>query len=294
MVKTDDEILEAQLCQCFIVTPILVLLFIIGADSYVVVNAGTVGIVRTFGAVKMDELQEGFHLKKPFIDAVYHMDCRIQGVVETSMASSQDLQQVSSEMALQYFVDGEIAPLLYQKVGTRALMKDAVIWPAMQESLKAVTAKWTAEELITQRSLVKAGIKADINSFIAETLQAKEITGGIIIANVAITDFTFSNEFNHAIEMKVKAEQEALQAENEMNTTITRAEAQAEKVMINAGAAAYEIEVEAEARAGAIAVEAEALKDKPELLQLRMIERWDGNLPKYNGAGGGVLLSIDD
>jgi len=281
-----------QLNQSVIGIPLLLFVYFVICRSYVIVNAGNVGIKKTFGAVQMKELPEGLHLIKPFIDDVYHMDCRIQGVDAQTKASSQDLQMVETEMSLQYHVKPSVAPLLYQKVGTRDIMQASIIFPAIKESVKAVTAKWTAEELITQRQEVKVGIKADILHFINHTLSAKHIPDGIQVANVAITDFSFSHEFNHAIEMKVKAEQEALMAENEKNTTITRAEAQSEKVKIAASASAYRVSKVADARANAISVEALALKNKPELLQLRLLERWSGLLPKYNGAGGGILLNI--
>merc|ERR1719500_2393345 len=211
----------------------------------------------------MVQLEEGFNWKKPIMDEVYHMDTRIRAVSENCVASSNDLQQVHAKLTLQYYVVGAKAPVLYQKVGTRAAMKEGVLRPAMQESAKATTAKWTAENLITQRHLVKAGIIENINIFINHTLKAKDIDSGIVVANVAITDFSFSEEFNQAIEMKVKAEQEALQAENEKNTTITRAEAAAETVKINSDATAFHIKTIADAKASAITMESTALK-KPE------------------------------
>lgn len=277
----------------FILVPITILTLVTIGKCYVIVEAGKVGIVKSFGAVQMTELPEGLHFITPFVDEVYHMDTRIQGVHEESWSSSKDLQQVRTSMALQYYVVGEVAPILYQKVGSRSVMVGAVIGPAMKESAKAVTAKWTSEELITQRQEVKSGIKDDINTFINVTLSAKHIHGGIVVANVAITDFTFQAAFNHAIEMKVKAEQEALQAENEKITTITKAEAAAEIVKVQADAVAYEIETVAQAKADSITVQADALKNKPELLELRMIEKWNGKLPVYNGAAGGMLLNVD-
>jgi len=274
---------------CFILTWIALSLVF---GSFVIVNTGYVGIVKTFGAVQMVQLEEGFNWKKPIMDEVYHMDTRIRAVSENCVASSNDLQQVHAKLTLQYYVVGAKAPVLYQKVGTRAAMKEGVLRPAMQESAKATTAKWTAENLITQRHLVKAGIIENINIFINHTLKAKDIDSGIVVANVAITDFSFSSEFNNAIEMKVKAEQEALQAENEKNTTITRAEAAAETVKINSDATAFHIKTIADAKASAITMESSALKNQNELLELRMVEKWNGKLPTYNGASGGILLNV--
>lgn len=165
----------------------------------------------------------------------------------------------------------------------------------MLESVKAVCAQFTAEQMVQQRASVKSQIKDATISFIAQTMESKGINNGLDIANVAMTNFQFSYEFNRAIEMKVKAEQEALQAENEKNTTITKAEAAASKLQIEAGAQAYRIDAIAKAKSRAIELETSALKNNEELITLRGVEKWDGMLPKVNGNSGMILgLNHDD
>ena len=110
---------------------------------------------------------------------------------------------------------------------------------------------------------------------------------------MAITDFKFSPEFNKAIESKVQAEQEALQAKNEKLRRVTQAEASAEEVKLNASAQAFTIEAESVARAEAITREAEALSGRPEVLRLRSIERWDGVLPKITSGEGSMMQMLN-
>jgi regulator of protease activity HflC (stomatin/prohibitin superfamily) len=162
------------------------------------------------------------------------------------------------------------------------------------ESVKAITALYTAEQLITKRDEVKSKIQGQINSFLDETLSEKELNGLLIIANVAITDFDFSAEFNRAIEEKVRAEQDALKAKNEKLRRVTQAEAAAAERTLAADAAAYEIEVESRARADAIKREAEALAGNPQLIQLRIAEKWNGQLPRFSGGDSIPLISIDN
>ena len=159
--------------------------------------------------------------------------------------------------------------------------------------MKAVTARYTAEELITKRDVVKAQIHEEIAEFIDTTLESKDIKGSIVVANVAITDFQFSEEFNRAIELKVKAEQEALQAENEKIKKITQAEAEAEQEKLAADARAYKTLKEAEARASAINLEGQALNNHSELIQLRIAEKWDGKVSQVKGVEGGMLLNVN-
>jgi regulator of protease activity HflC (stomatin/prohibitin superfamily) len=262
-------------------------------SSFVTVSAGHVGVVRTLGAVQPDPLPEGFHFKKPFLDQVEEIDIRLRKAENQASAASKDLQVVSTRVAVQYSLNGPIVPLTYQKIGRREIVETTLVNPAIMESVKAVTAQYTAEELITRRAEVKVQIQQAIEVFIDATLKQKEVVGSLSLANVAITDFDFSAEFNRAIEEKVRAEQEALKAKNEKLKRVTQAEAAAAERTLAADAEAYQIEVASKARAEAIRREAEALKDNPALIQLRIAEQWDGRLPQVSGGGALPLLNID-
>ncbi len=271
---------------------VVVLLLGLSISSFVIVESGHVGVVRTLGAVQPVPLAEGFHLKKPFMDQIEQIDVRLRKVEKQASAASKDLQVVSTSVAVQYSLNGPVAPLTYQKIGTAQVVEATLIGPAIMESVKAVTAQYTAEELVTRRAEVKIGIQLAIESFIDETLAQKEVIGAVSIANVAITDFNFSAEFNRAIEDKVRAEQEALQAINEKLRRVTQAEAAAAERTLAADAEAYQIEVASTARADAIRREAEALKDNPALIQLRIAEKWNGQLPQVTGGGAIPLLDL--
>ena len=278
--------------QAIIALSIFILIGI-AYQAFVIVDAGYVGVVKRLGAVKPKELSEGFHIITPFIDSVEKFDIRLSKVTSDATASSKDLQVVNTSIAVQYSMTPELMPLTLQKVGTRAVVERTLIDPSILESVKAITALYTAEELITKRDEVKTMIQQKISSFLNESTEEKNLTGLLLIANVAITDFDFSTEFNRAIEEKVRAEQEALKATNEKDRRVTQAEAQAEEQRLIADALAYEIEVESVARAEAIKREAEALADNPQLIQLRLAEKWDGQLPKFTGETV-PFISIDD
>jgi regulator of protease activity HflC (stomatin/prohibitin superfamily) len=274
--------------------PILLILLFLVPSSFVVIDAGKVGVVKRLGAVQPDSLPEGFHFKLPFADQIIKVDVRLMNSRSAALSSSKDLQTVRTTVEVQYSINGEMAPFTYQKVGLNRQIQARVIEPAIGESVKAVTAQYTAEELVTKRGTVKLQIQEAIQNYIDATLEKKQIKEGIEIANVAITDFNFSDEFNRAIEMKVKAEQEALQAKNEKIKRITQAEAAASEQQLSADASAYEIAVASKARAAAIKREAKALHNNPELIQLRIAEKWDGKLPRFNGSAVVPFLNIDN
>ena len=270
------------------------LLVVLLWGSWVIVESGHVGVVRYLGEVQDKHLPEGFHLKRPFLDDVVEIEVRLRKAESDATAASQDLQVVTTKVAVQYSLSGPMMPRTYQRIGRRAeIVEGNVINPAIQESVKSITAKYTAEELVTKRAEVKVQMQDAIGANINTTLTQKEASGAIAIANVAITDFEFSDEFNRAIEEKVRAEQEALKAENEKVRRVTQAEAAAAERQLAADAEAYKLEVESKARAEAIRREAEALKDNPDLIQLRIAEKWDGQLPQFTGGGAIPLLNVD-
>lgn len=271
---------------------ILLLLVIAVGSTSVIVDAGHVGVVKRLGAVQLDALAEGFHFKRPFIDEVQQVDIRLLPTNTKATAASKDLQTVSTEVNVAYSLIGSLAPITYQRIGGAENVAAAIVTPAIQESVKAVTAQYTAEELVTKRAIVKQAIQEAIATFIDNTLKEKGIGSAVQLANVAITDFAFSQEFDRAIEAKVKAEQEALRAKNEKLMRVTQAEASAAERTLAADAEAYSTEVQSKARADAIQREAAALKTSPEIIQLRAIEKWDGVLPRIQGSGVVPFLNL--
>lgn len=246
---------------------LVVLLAIVGSQSLETVDAGTVGVVKRFGAVQEGVLQPGLHFKMPGVTTIEEMETRIKRVEAEATASSKDLQIVTSEIVLNYKIDRDEADAIYEQLGVD--YEARIVQPALQESIKATTAKYTAEELITKRAEVAQEMEDDL----IERLAGKNI----IPTDLSIIEFQFSAEFNDAIEQKQVAQQAALRAQNELD-----------RVRIEAQQAQAEAEGKANAELERAKAEAEAQKMlretiSPELLQLRLIEKWDGKLPVYSG-----------
>lgn len=261
----------------------LTLIAVVGAiaifalvNATTVVDAGTRGVVKTFGEVT-GVFDEGLHFRAPFVTEVVPVDVKTQRLTSESSAASRDLQIVTTQVVLNYRVDPDSVATLVREIGVDYEAK--IIDPAIQESVKAATAQFTAENLITQRPLVSDSIRQVLN----ERLTPR----GIIVEEVSITEFNFSEEFSRAIEAKQVAEQDALRAERELR----RAQIEAQQQVARA-------EAEAEARLQIARAEAEALRLQrevisPELLQLRFIERWNGILPRFMSGDSGLLPLIN-
>lgn len=234
----------------------LALILVFGSAG--TVGAGERGVLLQFGAVKDKVFDEGLYFKIPLVQQVVKMDVKMQKDEVPASASSKDLQIVTSKIAINYHLLPNNVYKVWQDVGKD--YNSRVIAPSIQEAVKAVTAKFTAEELIIRREDVKEQIKINL----AERL----IKNSIVVDEINITAFDFSRAFNDAIEAKVTAEQLKLKAERDL-----------ERIRIEADQKV----VEAEGKAKAIKTEAQALILNPKVVELRWIEKWDGKVPTYWG-----------
>lgn len=248
--------------------------FLVLVLSFVVkcVPVGHLGVVKHWGKVNHEKtLSEGLNFVTPIRTTVENISVKLLKFDQETSASSKDLQTVKTIVTVQFslFQVSE----LYQKIGKQDQVIHVGLKPAVEESVKSVTAKYTAEELITKRTQAKLNIEKAIKEFLKTTMIEKGLKETALrISNVAITDFAFSSEFNKSIELKVRAEQQALQAKNEKIKKITDAEAIAEKIRI-----------ESVATANAIRREARALLENPHLIEYKRMEKWDGKLPEVTG-----------
>ncbi|HNQ62176.1 MAG TPA: prohibitin family protein [Bacteroidia bacterium] len=231
-------------------------------------------MVLNFGAVQDKVLDEGMHLRIPIMQEVVIMDVKIHKVVTDAASASSDLQDVALSVALNYHIIPDRANIVYQSIGVE--FKERIIDPAIQEVMKAVTARYSAEELITKRPAVSAEMQ--------EALKQRLLSSNISVDAFSIVSFNFSKIFTDAIEAKQTAEQNALKAKRDLDR----------------------IKVEAEQTITAATAEAEALRLQkmnisPDLIELRKIEanlkaieKWNGILPEVTGAGAVPFIGVGD
>ncbi len=230
-------------------------LVVLALGSWTIVESGQKGVVLRLGSVNR-VVDEGLNLKIPLIESVRKIDVRVQKVQAQAAAASKDLQNVLSNVAVNYQLDSVHVGDLYQKVGVD--YEDKILTPALQESVKSATARYTAEELITKREQVKNDIKNSMSERLASNF--------ILITEVNIVNFDFSKSFNEAIEAKVTAEQQALAAKNRLEQIKYEAEQRI---------------VQSKAEAEAIRIQSQALQENKGLIELEAVKKWDGRLPQY-------------
>lgn len=239
------------------------------------VDSGYRGVVTRFGRVTGRILGEGIYIVTPLAEYVEHLNVQTHSETRSSGAASKDLQQVTTEITLNYYLDPIHVDTVYRNLRYDAVTR--IIDPAIQEAVKAATAHYTAEELITLRAKVKEEID--------QLLIVRLAHHNILVDTVNITDFDFSETFNLSIEAKVKAVQDSLRAQNELERVQFEAQQKIEQ-----------------ARAEAESLKLQREQITPQLLQLRSIEvqreavaKWNGQMPTTVwGAGGNSPVPVLD
>ena len=267
------------------------LLLVVSCVTYV--PTGYTGIVTTFGKVHDTTLDAGISFKAPW-DNVIRMDNREQRFSFELEAFSKDIQEVDLRGSVNLNIDKSTAMNLYREVGTDYI--NVLIAPRVQEDIKIVIARYTAETLVENRQVASDAMF----DLLKEELAAK----GINVISIAIENLDFSDTFESAVEAKQVAtqekqraktqqEQQTMEAEQAAARKKIEAEAAAEVVRIQADAAAYEIKTKANAEAEANEKIAATVTE--ELIDYTQAQNWNGKLPStYIGSGSAIPVIQTD
>ena len=249
---------------------IVVVLLILLAGATGIVGAGQRGVLLRFGAVTGAIKEEGLYFKVPFAEQVVLMSTQIQKYTAPVGYSSKDLQVVTTEVTLNYQLNANSVGETYRNM--RQDYENRVIQPYIQEAVKSTTANYDAEQLITKRPQVKD----ELQNLMTERLAPL----GIVVVQLSITDFQFSSTFQDSIEAKVKAVQQALEAEN----ALRRVEFEAQQAITRAQAEAKGLELQK-------AQITEQLLDLRRIeVQGRAVDKWNGVMPTVVTSGGPVPM----
>lgn len=231
------------------------ILFSIGLTSFTIVNAGERAVILRLGAVNR-VVSDGLNLKFPIIERVKKFETRTVKYEVPAIAYSKDIQTVEAAVVLNYHLEPGSIGTIYKELGEE--YRDRVIVPSVQEVVKAIAAQFTAQELVEERPKVKDGIKI--------ALTERLLPYHIIVGDVSITNFDFSDQYEKAVEQKQVAQQDALTARNKLEQVKFEAEQRV---------------ATAKAEAEAIRIQAQAITQQggAEYVRLKQTEKWDGKLP---------------
>lgn len=257
------ELVEFKLIKLWPLLVIFGIIVVVFFGPVYTIDATERGVLLTWGKVSDKAIDPGIHFRIPIVQNVERFNVKTQKYEAEGTAASKDLQTVNTKVAVIYHLRPESVPKIYAELGQH--YGESVIQPTVQEVLKASTSRFSAEQLITNRSTVASNIQ--------DLLYQRLHIYGIVVESTAITDFKFSDSFTQAIEAKVTASQQMLKAE----TDLKRIQVEAQQKV-----------TQAKAEADALNLQKQAIT--PELIELRKVEmqtkaveKWDGKLPMYTG-----------
>lgn len=255
---------------------ILILIF----NSFYLIHSGQEGVLLTFGKANPKSIEPGLHFKIPLMQNIVKYDIRTQkyGVDDTKdsleSAASKDLQIVKVRLAVNYHLARGKAPAIYSELSTSNYgVEDTVILPTLHEATKASVAQFNAADLINKREAVRTEIE--------NLLKTKLNQYNIVVEQVSITDFDFSEQFNQAIEAKVTAEQQKLKADNDLQ----RIRVEADQIRVRAEAQRDAAIAEAKGEAEKVKLVQEQLQRSPNYVDYIRATRWDGKYPTFYMTG---------
>ncbi len=244
----------------FVLGKILAVIFVLlligtALGSYFTVDAGQSAIKLRFGKI-MGSYEEGLHFKIPFIDTIEKFSTRVNKDTIDTEAFSRDLQTIKVGLAVNHRIMPETVVSIYRNLGRNYVQ--TVLTPMVEEWIKAIVSKYSAESLISNR----VEVARELDSILKEKMKEKQV----IVSDIAIVNFDFSPQFLKAVEDKQIAEQEAKRATN----LVEKVKKEAEQQVLKAKAEAESLKLQRQVIT-------------PELLKLKTIEKWNGQLPTYNG-----------
>jgi regulator of protease activity HflC (stomatin/prohibitin superfamily) len=233
--------------------------------SFTVISAGHTGVQITLGEVNPQPLTEGVHFVNP-ISIVKDINTQLQkAVADSQTAGTKDLQQVHTDIVINYRMSPTNLPHIYKEFGLD--IDNKILGPAINDAFKAVTGKYDSSELITKRD--------EVSQAILIHLREKVAPFDIVVSNVSLVNFGFSADYQKAIEAKVIATQQTAKAEQDLR----RIEIEAKQAI-----------AVAEGKARAIAIETQAINSQggDNYVKLKQIEKWNGKYPDtvVNGSTG--------
>lgn len=281
-----------------LVIPILIVCFLVGCIK--TVPTGSTGIVTTFGRIENVTLDAGMHFMSPW-KKVVNMDNRTQKESIEMQCFSSDIQEVSVVYTVNYQINKANAQEIYRTIGTEYF--DKIVMPKVLEAVKAVFARYTAEDLIASRS----DLSKEIEKILVDDLAMQNVQ----ITATSIENIDFTDAFTDAVEAKQVAEQNKLRAQTEQAQATLEAQAKAERQVIQAKADADASIVAANADAEVAKISAdsslyqgekeatilqrvgEQLEKYPNLTKYKYFEKWDGKLPETMLGDSQIIMDLN-
>ena len=266
---------------------VIPLLIVIGISTYLsmaIVREGEVGVLARFGEGQR-VLQPGLNWHNFITHDVVMLSSRVESLDIDFSAHSIDAQPMRAGITVHYSILPQNAISIVADFGDMDRLYRRLS-PIFLAETQIVLATKTAMEMIENRGVLATEIH--------HALQMIAPQYHIRIDNVILEELIFSEEFNRAVENRIRAEQETMMAVIEQERAIIQAEQYLEvqrlrnQVIID----------QAQADADALYIMQNAWGDlagevRDAMLRQMFFETWDGVLPSVMGSGDSIGLILD-
>lgn len=256
--------MEKDIMGKLLLPAVLVVAVMLAFSAFFIVPPGEVAIKTRLGAI-VDSYGEGMHFKLPFVESVTKFSIQIQRANIKTQAFSKDLQTMNAHLVVNHRIEQGTAVSIFRNLGPNYV--ENIVDPAVQEVFKAIAARYSAERVISERN----ELVLEINKEVKDRLTTKQI----VVTDISVVDLDFTEQFLKAVEDKQVADQQAQQA----GKLVEKAKRDAEQQVAKSRGEAEALRLQREQVTPAL------IELRKVDAQLKAIEKWNGVLPGYVGAG---------
>jgi len=256
--------MEKDIMGKLLLPAVLVVAVMLAFSAFFIVPPGEVAIKTRLGAI-VDSYGEGMHFKLPFLEGVTKFSIQIQRANIKTQAFSKDLQTMNAHLVVNHRIEQGTAVSIFRNLGPNYV--ENIVDPAVQEVFKAIAARYSAERVISERN----ELVMEINKEVKERLTTKQI----VVTDISVVDLDFTDQFLKAVEDKQVADQQAQMA----GKLVEKAKRDAEQQIAKSRGEAEALRMQREQVTPAL------IELRKVDAQLKAIEKWNGVLPGYVGAG---------
>ncbi len=225
-------------------------------SSFYTIRSTERGVLSTFGKMSDDVIQDGLHMKIPFIQTIKRVNVQQKKFDGKENSYTRDVQTSEVEYTINYDLVRENVSKLMKNVGDD--YHNRIVVPFIRSAMKQSFGNFAATEIVENRDAVRREIEASLR----QTLDSNYFMN----VQFQITNIDFDDDFETAIKEKQVAEQNALKAKN---------------VTIQVEEQAKQTKIKAQAEAEAMSIKAAALESNPKLVNYEAVQKWDGKMPQY-------------
>lgn len=280
----NENDIQIKIRNIFIAVAIIATGFVFSLDSIVYINPGYVGVFinKLSGSIKQEPIHAGYEFKLPFVQDIIEYPYYMQTIILSKYTldgyqigddinvNSVEGQPLSCDVSMSFTLDPSKVPSVYTSFRQEIeQITHGFIKQTVRQVMQEIVGKINVADFLGKD-------KEKAVNQIKELLSSKLLQYGFAIKQFTLNEIRAPESVINAISQKNIMEQEALMAENKL----LKVKYEAMQKIEQARGKSESILIYAQAQSQANKILSSSINDN--LVKYKEIEKWDGNLPKYN------------